>query len=116
MNSAAFLPLPLGVFKGKLRKNLRSRGFSPQLHPELEHQGSGPEDAPPKPQGPSLLTLQALQELDLTACSKLTDASLAKVWIGWGSWGWRQGTGPTHILEKKFLGVPFSLASGHSLN
>ncbi|XP_047383806.1 F-box/LRR-repeat protein 2-like isoform X3 [Sciurus carolinensis] len=31
------------------------------------------------PQGPSLLTLQALQELDLTACSKLTDASLAKV-------------------------------------
>jgi F-box/leucine-rich repeat protein 9 len=30
---------------------------------------------------PSLLVLQALQELDLTACSKLTDASLAKVWI-----------------------------------
>ncbi|XP_037672401.1 leucine-rich repeat-containing protein 29 [Choloepus didactylus] len=32
-----------------------------------------------KPQGPSLLTLQALQELDLTARSKLTDASLTKV-------------------------------------
>ncbi|ELK25617.1 Leucine-rich repeat-containing protein 29 [Myotis davidii] len=32
-----------------------------------------------KPQGPSLLMLQALQELDLTACSKLTDASLAQV-------------------------------------
>lgn len=29
--------------------------------------------------------LQALQELDLTACSKLTDTSLAKVW------GWRYG-------------------------
>lgn len=27
--------------------------------------------------------LRALQELDLTACSKLTDASLAKVWA-WG--------------------------------
>ncbi|XP_047383805.1 F-box/LRR-repeat protein 2-like isoform X2 [Sciurus carolinensis] len=67
------------VFKGKLRKNLKSRGFSPQLHPELEHHASGSEDASPMPQGPSLLTLQALQELDLTACSKLTDASLAKV-------------------------------------
>ncbi|XP_047649940.1 F-box/LRR-repeat protein 20-like isoform X8 [Phacochoerus africanus] len=32
-----------------------------------------------KPQGPSLLMLQALRELDLTACSKLTDASLTKV-------------------------------------
>uniref|UniRef100_A0A8D0TRS1 F-box domain-containing protein n=1 Tax=Sus scrofa TaxID=9823 RepID=A0A8D0TRS1_PIG len=33
----------------------------------------------PQPQGPSLLMLQALRELDLTACSKLTDASLTKV-------------------------------------
>ncbi|EAW83099.1 leucine rich repeat containing 29 [Homo sapiens] len=47
--------------------------------PELEHQASGTKDACPEPQGPSLLTLRALQELDLTACSKLTDASLAKV-------------------------------------
>ncbi|KAM5132881.1 uncharacterized protein ACOB7L_001420 isoform 1-T2 [Callospermophilus lateralis] len=50
-----------------------------QLCPELDYQASGPEDASPKPQSSSLLTLQALQELDLTACSKLTDASLAKV-------------------------------------
>ncbi|KAM5298068.1 putative RNA-binding protein EEED8.10 isoform 3-T5 [Glossophaga mutica] len=49
-------------------------------HPELEHQASGPKAAlSPQPLGPSLLMLQALQELDLTACSKLTDASLAKV-------------------------------------
>uniref|UniRef100_A0A2K5EKL3 F-box domain-containing protein n=1 Tax=Aotus nancymaae TaxID=37293 RepID=A0A2K5EKL3_AOTNA len=46
---------------------------------QLEHQASGTKDPDPKPQGPSLLMLQALQELDLTACSKLTDASLAKV-------------------------------------
>ncbi|XP_045389442.1 F-box/LRR-repeat protein 2-like isoform X1 [Lemur catta] len=51
----------------------------PQPCPELEHQVSGPKDPSPEPQGPSLLTLRALQELDLTACSKLTDASLAKV-------------------------------------
>ncbi|XP_020031237.2 uncharacterized protein isoform X4 [Castor canadensis] len=50
-----------------------------QLHPELEYQVSDAEDPSPKSQGPSLLVLQALQELDLTACSKLTDASLAKV-------------------------------------
>ncbi|XP_007992200.3 leucine-rich repeat-containing protein 29 isoform X7 [Chlorocebus sabaeus] len=47
--------------------------------PELEHQASGTKDPCPEPQGPSLLMLRALQELDLTACSKLTDASLAKV-------------------------------------
>ncbi|XP_073911957.1 uncharacterized protein isoform X6 [Castor canadensis] len=50
-----------------------------KLHPELEYQVSDAEDPSPKSQGPSLLVLQALQELDLTACSKLTDASLAKV-------------------------------------
>ncbi|XP_013359362.1 PREDICTED: leucine-rich repeat-containing protein 29 isoform X3 [Chinchilla lanigera] len=50
--------------------------LGPQLHPELEQQASEPFL---EPQGPSLLMLQALQELDLTACSKLTDASLAKV-------------------------------------
>ncbi|XP_075851839.1 uncharacterized protein LOC105858991 isoform X2 [Microcebus murinus] len=55
------------------------RAQRPQPSPELEHQASGPKDPSPEPQGPSLLTLQALQELDLTACSKLTDASLAKV-------------------------------------
>uniref|UniRef100_A0A2K5EKM0 F-box/LRR-repeat protein 15-like leucin rich repeat domain-containing protein n=1 Tax=Aotus nancymaae TaxID=37293 RepID=A0A2K5EKM0_AOTNA len=38
-------------------------------HAELEHQASGTKDPDPKPQGPSLLMLQALQELDLTACS-----------------------------------------------
>ncbi|XP_054435080.1 F-box/LRR-repeat protein 2-like [Pteronotus mesoamericanus] len=43
------------------------------------HQASDPKDPSPQPQLPSLLRLQALQELDLTACSKLTDASLAKV-------------------------------------
>nr|KAF6407396.1 leucine rich repeat containing 29 [Molossus molossus] len=50
-----------------------------QLHQELEDHASGPKDSSPQPQGPSLLMLQALQELDLTACSKLTDTSLAKV-------------------------------------
>ncbi|XP_054390900.1 F-box/LRR-repeat protein 2 isoform X3 [Pongo abelii] len=50
-----------------------------QSRPELEHQASGTKDPCPEPQGPSLLMLRALQELDLTACSKLTDASLAKV-------------------------------------
>ncbi|XP_049478816.1 F-box/LRR-repeat protein 2-like isoform X4 [Panthera uncia] len=64
--------------RAKLRRNLRSRSLFPQLHQELEHQASGPKE-PPQPQGPSLLMLRALQELDLTACSKLTDASLAKV-------------------------------------
>ncbi|XP_070940844.1 F-box/LRR-repeat protein 2 isoform X5 [Macaca nemestrina] len=49
-----------------------------QPRPELEHQASGTKDPCPEPQGPSLLMLRALQELDLTACSKLTDASLAK--------------------------------------
>ncbi|XP_059007734.1 F-box/LRR-repeat protein 2-like isoform X2 [Mustela lutreola] len=51
----------------------------PQLHQELDHQASVPKDPSAQPQGPSLLMLRALQELDLTACSKLTDASLAKV-------------------------------------
>ncbi|XP_072492119.1 uncharacterized protein [Notamacropus eugenii] len=40
------------------------------------------EELPPAPlesPRPSLLMLRALQELDLTACSKLTDTSLAKV-------------------------------------
>nr|KAF6407394.1 leucine rich repeat containing 29 [Molossus molossus] len=50
-----------------------------KLHQELEDHASGPKDSSPQPQGPSLLMLQALQELDLTACSKLTDTSLAKV-------------------------------------
>lgn len=48
--------------------------------------------APSPSQGPSLLALQDLQQLDLTACSQLTDASLAKVWgKGHGrlrTWGW----------------------------
>nr|XP_015094141.1 LOW QUALITY PROTEIN: leucine-rich repeat-containing protein 29 [Vicugna pacos] len=48
-------------------------------HRELEHQASSPKNPSPQPQDPSLLTLQALRELDLTACSKLTDASLTKV-------------------------------------
>ncbi|KAB1273469.1 Leucine-rich repeat-containing protein 29 [Camelus dromedarius] len=59
------------------------RGFFPQPHRELEHQASSPKNPSPQPQDPSLLTWQALRELDLTACSKLTDASLTKVW-GWG--------------------------------
>ncbi|XP_019654412.2 LOW QUALITY PROTEIN: leucine-rich repeat-containing protein 29 [Ailuropoda melanoleuca] len=50
-----------------------------QLHQEPERRASGPKDPSPQPQGPSLLMLQALKELDLTACSKLTDASLTKV-------------------------------------
>ncbi|XP_045149528.1 F-box/LRR-repeat protein 2 isoform X2 [Echinops telfairi] len=50
-----------------------------KLYPELEHQATDPEERPPSPQGPSLLLLQALHELDLTACSQLTDASLTKV-------------------------------------
>lgn len=83
LGSAALLSLPslsVGTFKGKLRRNLRSKGFFLQPRPELEHQASGTKDPCPEPQGPSLLMLRALQELDLTACSKLTDASLAKVW------------------------------------
>ncbi|XP_019511694.1 PREDICTED: leucine-rich repeat-containing protein 29 isoform X2 [Hipposideros armiger] len=51
----------------------------PEPHRELEHQALGPKDPSPQPQGSSLFMLQSLQELDLTACSKLTDASLAKV-------------------------------------
>ncbi|KAM6223772.1 leucine-rich repeat-containing protein 29-like [Rhynchocyon petersi] len=52
-------------------------GLQPRL--ELEHQAMGPKELPLKPQGPSLLMLNVLQELDLTACSRLTDASLGKV-------------------------------------
>ncbi|XP_040853209.1 F-box/LRR-repeat protein 20-like isoform X1 [Ochotona curzoniae] len=51
----------------------------PQLFPGLDFPDSGPQEPSLEPQGASLLSLQALQELDLTACSKLTDASLAKV-------------------------------------
>ncbi|XP_076771869.1 uncharacterized protein LOC117722865 isoform X3 [Arvicanthis niloticus] len=50
-----------------------------KLHQEVENQAPDPQEPTSEPQGSSLLTLQALQELDLTACSKLTDASLAKV-------------------------------------
>lgn len=60
-------------------KNLRSGSFFPQLHQEVENQAPDPQEPKSDPQGPSLLMLQALQELDLTACCKLTDASLAKV-------------------------------------
>lgn len=60
-------------------KNLRGRGFFPQLQQEVENQAPDPQEPSSEPQGSSLLMLQALQELDLTACSKLTDASLAKV-------------------------------------
>uniref|UniRef100_A0A8C5UU38 F-box/LRR-repeat protein 15-like leucin rich repeat domain-containing protein n=1 Tax=Microcebus murinus TaxID=30608 RepID=A0A8C5UU38_MICMU len=69
------------VHGAPLRLESLSLAFCSSLKPspELEHQASGPKDPSPEPQGPSLLTLQALQELDLTACSKLTDASLAKV-------------------------------------
>ncbi|XP_059237434.1 F-box/LRR-repeat protein 20-like isoform X2 [Mustela nigripes] len=70
---------PQEHLRAKLRRNLRSRSFFPQLHQELDHQASVPKDPSAQPQGPSLLMLRALQELDLTACSKLTDASLAKV-------------------------------------
>ncbi|KAF7482527.1 Hypothetical predicted protein [Marmota monax] len=62
-----------------LEESSEKPALCPQLCPELEYQASGPEDASPKPQSSSLLILQALQELDLTACSKLTDASLAKL-------------------------------------
>ncbi|EGV97033.1 Leucine-rich repeat-containing protein 29 [Cricetulus griseus] len=50
-----------------------------ELHQEVENQAPDPQEPNSEPQGPSLLMLQGLQELDLTACSKLTDASLAKV-------------------------------------
>ncbi|XP_038953879.1 leucine-rich repeat-containing protein 29 isoform X6 [Rattus norvegicus] len=50
-----------------------------ELHQEVENQAPDHQEPSSEPQGSSLLMLQALQELDLTACSKLTDASLAKV-------------------------------------
>lgn len=65
---------------------MRSRELFPQPHGELEPQALRNKE-PPQPRGPSLLTLQALQELDLTACSKLSDASLAKVGLGCGQAG-----------------------------
>lgn len=71
-------PDSLRAFESQTQEEPRSRVF-PQPHGELEYRASGPKDPSPQPQGPSLLTLQALQELDLSACSKLTDASLAKV-------------------------------------
>lgn len=73
----SFVPLRQQL-RAKLRRNL-SRSFLPQPHEELEYRASSPKDPSSQPQGPSLLMLQALQELDLTACSKLTDASLTKV-------------------------------------
>nr|XP_008255666.2 F-box/LRR-repeat protein 2 isoform X4 [Oryctolagus cuniculus] len=66
------VPLPLASLRLAYCSSLKPR-------PELEHQDSGPKESSLQPRGPSLLVLQALQELDLTACSKLTDASLAKV-------------------------------------
>ncbi|XP_055268543.1 F-box/LRR-repeat protein 2-like [Moschus berezovskii] len=62
-----------------LEEPIKAPSQEPQPHKELEHQASSPKDPSPQPQGPSLLMLQALRELDLTACSKLTDASLTKV-------------------------------------
>ncbi|XP_075833331.1 uncharacterized protein LOC142852428 isoform X4 [Microtus pennsylvanicus] len=50
-----------------------------KLHQEVKNQAPDPQEPNSDPRGPSLLMLQALQELDLTACCKLTDASLAKV-------------------------------------
>nr|XP_020740554.1 leucine-rich repeat-containing protein 29 [Odocoileus virginianus texanus] len=62
-----------------LGEPIKAPSQEPQPHEELEHWASSPKDLFPQPQGPSLLMLQALRELDLTACSKLTDASLTKV-------------------------------------
>ncbi|XP_059733435.1 F-box/LRR-repeat protein 2-like isoform X3 [Bos javanicus] len=62
-----------------LGEPIQAPSQEPQPHEELEYRASSPKDPSPQPQGPSLLMLQALQELDLTACSKLTDASLTKV-------------------------------------
>ncbi|KAM9067210.1 leucine-rich repeat-containing protein 29 isoform X2 [Sarcophilus harrisii] len=65
----------------KLNKNFGDMGFFlPQLPPEpLAPLESPSQETPNKQLTPSLLLLRALQELDLTACSKLTDNSLAKV-------------------------------------
>ncbi|KAF3817750.1 hypothetical protein GH733_013037 [Mirounga leonina] len=57
-------PAPLASFSLAYCSSLK-------LHQELEHQASGPKDLSPHPQGPSLLMLRALWELELTACSKL---------------------------------------------
>nr|XP_020845027.1 leucine-rich repeat-containing protein 29 isoform X2 [Phascolarctos cinereus] len=60
----------------KLSRNFGDMGFFlPQLPPEP----LAPSQETPKQLTPSLLMLRALQELDLTACSKLTDTSLAQV-------------------------------------
>lgn len=101
---------------------MRSRELFPQPHGELEPQALRHKE-PPQPQGPSLLALQALQELDLTACSKLSDASLAKVGLGCGQagaggWGGRaRGLGPPTVgLESSshwlLLPVTTPLAGG----
>ncbi|XP_043839988.1 leucine-rich repeat-containing protein 29 [Dromiciops gliroides] len=65
----------------KLSRNFGDTGFFlPQLPPEPSaHLESPSREAPNKQLSPSLLMLRALQELDLTACSRLTDTSLAKV-------------------------------------
>ncbi|XP_036604695.1 leucine-rich repeat-containing protein 29 [Trichosurus vulpecula] len=65
----------------KLSRNFGDMGFFlPQLPPEpLALLESPSQETANKQLTPSLLMLRALQELDLTACSKLTDTSLAKV-------------------------------------
>nr|XP_023412330.1 F-box/LRR-repeat protein 20 [Loxodonta africana] len=72
LGSAHRAPLPLTSLSLAYCSSLKPRQ-------ELELWAMGPKEFSPKPQGPSLLMLQTLQELDLTACSKLSDASLAKV-------------------------------------
>ncbi|KAM7332523.1 hypothetical protein ACRRTK_009231 [Alexandromys fortis] len=62
-----------------LKEPSEKPGLSSQLHQEVENQAPDPQEPNSDPRSPSLLMLQALQELDLTACCKLTDASLAKV-------------------------------------
>ncbi|XP_068941869.1 F-box/LRR-repeat protein 2-like isoform X2 [Petaurus breviceps papuanus] len=65
----------------KLSRNFGDMGFFlPQLPPEpLTPLESPSQETPSRELTASLLMLKALQELDLTACSKLTDTSLAKV-------------------------------------
>uniref|UniRef100_A0A8C3VX44 Leucine rich repeat containing 29 n=1 Tax=Catagonus wagneri TaxID=51154 RepID=A0A8C3VX44_9CETA len=71
----------LSVLRLAWCKELRDWGLLGLQEPN-EETSQGPQvlkDLSPQPQGPSLLMLRALRELDLTACSKLTDASLTKV-------------------------------------
>lgn len=93
----------LSVLRLAWCKELRDWGLmgleDPSEEPALSAPGRGPWGQNPLPRppvratdgqeperhdahcgGPSLLALQGLQQLDLTACSQLTDASLAKVW------------------------------------